>query len=160
MISEKRLNELINQGATIWVKNQYCNAYDVELNHLYFIGITDNKQSLLFLDYSIWENAPEQVFVDYLENLYETKEDAEWASIAAYRTEIFEPPTWEDFLKMKEYRFISYNGFREKIYIEPTTGKLSSCTKFIGKPTKENYIKACEMARKLFLGEIIKGETK
>ena len=37
----------------------------------------DNKESLMFLDYSIQEDDPESVLVDYLENLYETKEEAE-----------------------------------------------------------------------------------
>lgn len=155
MITKERLKELIKKEATIWVKNQYCNAYGVELTHYDFIGITDNKESLLFLDYSIQEDAPEKVLVDYLENLYETKEDAKWASIATYRTEIFDPPVWEDFLESEEYIFWAKNhkqtiiGVLETKYLVVETNFERFYT---GDLTKENYIEACEMARTIFLG--------
>lgn len=155
MITKERLKELIKKEATIWVKNQYCNAYDVELTRYNFIGITDNKESLLFLDYSIQEDAPEKVLVDYLENLYETKEDAKWASIATYRTEIFDPPVWEGFLESEEYIFWAKNH-KQTIIRVLETKYLVVETNFerfyTGDLTKENYIEACEMARTIFLG--------
>ena len=161
MITKERLEELIKQEATIWVKNQYCNAYDVELSHCDYVAITDNKESLMFLDYSIQEDDPESVLVDYLENLYETKEDAEWASIATYRTEIFDPPAWEEinddtnwecFFFTRDgydYYFV-VDGLMESISLRSEYGK-----KYYFDFTKEDYIKACTIARKLFLGESV-----
>ena len=169
MISKERLQELIKQEATIWVENQYCNAYAVELSHYYYVAITDNKESLMFLDYSIQEDDPESVLIDYLENLYEAKEDAEWASIATYRTEIFAPPTYEEMIKeprcldcwTKEFvvmdndkpigiAFIGVDFDCEIVSVEMGSDKY-----FVERLTKDNYIKACTIARKLFLGESI-----
>ena len=158
MISKERLQELIKQEATIWVKNQYCNAYDVELSNYNYVAITDNKESLMFLDYSIQEDDPERVLVDYLENLYETKEYAEWASIATYRTEIFNPPAWKYFLENEEYIFWTKNHKQTHIM---TLGAKYLVVEtdferfYTGDLTKENYIKACTIARKLFLGESV-----
>ena len=166
MISKERLQKLIKQEATIWVENQYCNAYAVELSHYYYVAITDNKESLMFLDYSIQEDDPESVLIDYLENLYETKEDAEWASIATYRTEIFDPPVWEDFLEKKDYIFLS-KSHKEmtirsgaSVFDNGTTRKYVAVENdferfYTGDLTKDDYIKACTIARKLFLGESI-----
>lgn len=166
MISEERLQELIRQEATIWVKNQYCKAYDVELSHYNYVAITDNKESLMFLDYSIQEDDPERVLVDYLDNLYETKEDAEWASMATCRMEMFNPPVWEYFLEKNGYVFLSKrhqeviiridaimfaNGTtREYVVVENNFERF-----YTGDLTKDNYIKACTIARKLFLGESV-----
>lgn len=168
MISEERLQELIKQEATIWVKNQYCNAYDVELSNYNYVAITDNKESLMFLDYSIQEDDPESVLVDYLENLYETKEDAEWASIAIYRTEIFDPPAWEEIQYTKHY-FIykfsikdNYDFFGRITILKDFNIKVSGLVQgvlfeeyFNEAASKDNYIKACTIARKLFLGESV-----
>ena len=72
------------------------------------------------------------------------------------RTEKFEPPTWEEFERQhKPYHFISKCGLRETIYIfdkNINNKLLSAGSKFFGKPSKENYEKAVEYARKLFLG--------
>lgn len=168
MISEERLQELIKREATIWVKNQYCNAYDVELSNYYYVAITDNKESLMFLDYSIQEDDPESVFVDYLENLYETKEDAEWAPMATYRTEIFNPPVWEDFLKKNDYIFLSKSHKEVMIRIDAIMFANGTTREYVAVEndferfytsdlTKDNYIKACTIARKLFLGENVDG---
>lgn len=171
MISKERLQKLIKQEATIWVKNQYCKAYDVELSHYNYVAITDNKESLMFLDYSIQEDDPESVLVDYLENLYETKEDAEWASMATYRTEMFNPPVWEYFLKKNSYIFLSKRhqeviirigviGFTNGTTIEYVAVENDFERFYTGDLTKDNYIKACTIARKLFLGESVeKGEN-
>lgn len=153
MISKERLKELIEQKATIWSSEYGKIKLIPESDILLYENGNDG--------YILYTLEPNKKYHNEIfdEDLFETKEDAEFVlKTRAERTEYFEPPTWEDFLKTKEYKFISYDGFRKKIYIEPTTGKLSSCTKFIGKPTKENYIKACEMARKLFLEEKTDGK--
>ena len=106
MIEKNRLEELIKQGATIWVQNKYCMAYDVKLNHLFHIGIADNKESLLYWDECIdEENTREEVLVDYLENLYENQEDAEFASKfqKIERVETLNLPFWEDIQYTRNY---------------------------------------------------------
>ena len=114
MITRERLEKLIKQEATIWVENQYCNAYDVELSNYNYVAITDNKESLMFLDYSIQEDDPESVLVDYLENLYETKEDAEFVKEFKNitRTETLNLPTWEELKIIDEIKIYADNGKR------------------------------------------------
>lgn len=160
MISKERLKELIEQKATIWADDygeiQLCNKSEV-CNTIAFTGNHQIQEGYCLSGF-IYND---EFISDNIEpgELEEDVEKGKWNyEIHTSRLERFDPPTWEDFLKTKEYKFISYDGFRKKIYIEPTTGKLSSCTKFIGKPTKENYIKACEMARKLFLEEKTDGK--
>ena len=80
MITRKRLEELIKEEKTIWIKNKYCNAYSSDLTNYNYVGIADNKESLMFLDFSIQEDEPEKILVDYLDYLFENKEDAEFAS--------------------------------------------------------------------------------
>ena len=163
MISKERLQELIKQEATIWVENQYCNAYDVELSNYNYIAITDDKESLMFLDYSIQEDDPESVLVDYLENLYETKEDAEFAREFKNitRTETLNLPTWEELNIIDEIKIYGENGKQYLVQADEYDISVyaSDGYDFILykrlKRTKGNYIKACTIARKLFLGESI-----
>ena len=168
MISKERLQELIKQEATIWVENQYCNAYDVELSNYNYIAITDDKESLMFLDYSIQEDDPESVFVDYLENLYETKEDAEFAREFKNitRTETLNLPTWEELNIIDEIKIYGENGKQYLVQADEYDISVyaSDGYDFIlykrFERTKDNYIKACTIARKLFLGESVeKGEN-
>lgn len=169
MIEKNRLEELIEQKATIWVQNKYCGAYDVELNHLYHIEITDNKESLLYWDESIDEGTTkEEVLVDYLEYLYETEEDAEFASEFQNikRVETLNLPFWEDIQYTKNY-FIynftinnNYNFFGRMIILKDYNIRIVGSTQgvlheeyFDENYSKENYIKACKIVIKLFLGE-------
>ena len=75
MITKERLEELIEQEATVW-----------------FVSGTDAVPFCLFHHYK---------YVDYEEtNLYENKEDAEFvAKYYTQRVEKFEPPTWEEIEK-------------------------------------------------------------
>ena len=163
MISKERLQELIKQEATIWVENQYCNAYAVELSHYYYVAITDNKESLMFLDYSIQEDDPESVFVDYLENLYETKEDAEFAREFKNitRTETLNLPTWEELNIIDEIKIYGENGKQYLVQADEYDISIYASDGYDFllykrfERTKDNYIKACTIARKLFLGESI-----
>lgn len=98
-------------------------------------------------------------------SFFKSKEDAEFiVKMYAERTEYFDPPTWEEFEKQcKPYYFISKGGLRETIYIfdkNVNNKLLSAGSKFFGKPTKDNYIKACEYARNLFLGKENENESR
>lgn len=102
-----------------------------------------------------------------LGNLFETKEKAEWelefGNIT--RIETLSLPSWEE-LQNK----IQSNGFGNKIianfdsYVfeykrslknSVVIGiNLGSETLYYGDLTKDNYIEACKLAKKLFLGEV------
>ena len=173
-MSKEELEKAIENGESVWVSNKYCYPYEVKLTKNHYIDMADNKESLMFLDYSIQEDDPESVLIDYLENLYETKEDAEWASIVAYRTEIFAPPTYEEMIKeprcldcwtkefvvMDNYKPIGIAFIGVDFDCEIVSVEMGSDKYFVEQLTKDNYIKACTIARKLFLGESVeKGEN-
>jgi hypothetical protein len=137
MITKERLEELIEQEATVW-----------------FVSGNEVAPFWLFNHYK---------YVDYEEaNLYENKEDAEF--VAKYHTSRvakFEPPTWEeiekDFININKfgtYPIIDTNGLYMDIFVDNYANKFIVLTTQPRIPlTKENYYKAVERARKLFLGE-------
>lgn len=119
-------------------------------------------------------NDNELIWKIKLDNLFETKEDAEWelefSNIT--RTETLSLPTWEEFCGCKcsnEFTFFA-NGFEYNLFAtvrnkecgEPDTLIIGinnlkmACgyDEIFEKPlTKETYIEACKLAKKLFLGE-------
>lgn len=148
-ISRERLEELIKQGATIWVRNDY---QTYEINTSYFVNI-DIIGDVLYC-------GAEMVYLDYL---YETKEEAEWVlKYHATRTEELNLPMWEDFKNSK----IKWIGFWSKtydnywLYLRYNKIRLIcvlddgyEITEQTWKATEENYIKACDLCIKLFKGE-------
>lgn len=100
-----------------------------------------------------------------IKNLYETKEQAEWAlKTVAERTERFEPPMWEDI--EKEYNFNFINNLNGCLIRTPMFFCVIKDANAIFirddyedelieyfEATKENYEKACEIVRDLFKGE-------
>lgn len=158
MIKKERLEELLKQGAIIWhndygeIKLGETNCEIAEVRTM--SGV--HMQWVLCFEYE-YNNKKQWAELD-IEELEENIESAKWHyEIDANRIEYFEPPTWEEFEREhKPYRFISKGGLRETIYIfdkNVNNKLLSAGSKFFGKPTKENYIKACEYARSLFLGD-------
>ena len=157
MIKKERLEELIEQGATV------CNAYKDWDNvwHCRFGNVAQEKNYLLFK-----ENGSSLSVIMYdTNNLYETKEQAEWEWEFGdiERTERLELPTWEEFDKSEKIvRFIGKNGGKCKLegyfdldlqngfidVVENGSSQLS-----LSEYTKENYILACRKAKELFLGE-------
>jgi hypothetical protein len=158
MIERERLQELINQGVTIY-EVKYGKVNPVLLKNK--IRFVSEKSPVI-----VFEPIPNEKYKHhkYFDKLYETQAEAEWvAKMHTQRTEFFEPPTWEEFEKQGEpYYFIGKGGIKERIYIYNNNGRrklLSSGCKFWGTPTKDNYIKACEYARNLFLGKENENET-
>lgn len=155
MIEKERLEELIEEGEKIWsITNGRVVCFPTSKRD-YFVNRLDGT--------ILYSNDKYNADLK-LEKLYETKEDAEWVvKYHTQRLEYFEPPTWEKFEREhKPYRFISKSGLRETIYVfdkNVNNKLLSAGSKFFGKPTKENYIKACEYARSLFLGGEDEKET-
>ena len=156
MITKERLEELIEQGATIyvicWGRVKELNLNDVE--HM------EEENGDIY-----YEIADEPRTTD-LSHLFETKEDAEWHKEfgCIERTERLVLPTWEeikvDFVDNKKgcgsYPIVEKNDI--SIYIQVYLKGfvhivLFGDTQYNWEITKENYTLACRKAKELFLGE-------
>lgn len=147
MITKERLEELIEQSATI---------YSVD---------TSNKTILSF---KICKNENDIKLTEkqyaFFKKCFETKAEAEWHAEFGRieRTESLELPTWEEFNKSEKLvRFIGKNGEKCKLegyfnlnlqsgfidVVENGSSQLS-----LSEYTKENYIFACRKCKELFLG--------
>ena len=159
MIERKRLEELIEQGATIY-SVCYGVVYEENLNKSCHFGFADNKESLL-KTYCNFDDDVYTDLVEYLVNLYETKEEAEWQAEFGRieRTERLVLPTWEELDIFFEFK--DKNG--NNILLTKAYGNiyLQKCSNTIGfieenffkeKATQENYTLACRKAKELFLG--------
>ena len=137
MITKERLEELIGQGATI-----YYIFEDVVFNTKEIISITLNDGASFDIT-----------------TAFETKEEAEWylefGNIT--REEKLSLPSWEEFTT-KNYR-CCFSGKNNKIItLDCFNGETleineNELTIFEKPLTKENYIEACRLCKKLFMGE-------
>lgn len=166
MISKERLQELIDQKATIWADDygeiQLCDKSEV-CDTIAFTGNHQIQEGYCLSGF-VYNN---EFIRDNIEpdGLEENVEKGEWCyEMHASRIERFAPPVWEDFLEKKDYIFLSKNH-REVIiksgvimFANGTTREFvvveNSFERFyISDLTKENYIKACGIAKNLFIGE-------
>ena len=154
MITKERLEELIEQGATIYI-NKYGYISQCLLNDRMSC---DN--SILCLD------DKDDGEVEFLINLFETIEEAEWHKEfgCIERTQRLVLPTWEEaidliysgsfgvqtIIKFDKCKFGYKLQLDGNVYIFVDKG---TDTLFMGSLTKENYTLACRKAKELFLGE-------
>ena len=158
MITKERLEELIKEKATIFVITRQTFIAGVSN----FIGIEKQKLSkennigkdntLYWRDMGIAE----------LEYLFETKEKAEFALKYKRipRTEYLDLPDWEEIHYKLDLDFIDKNKnklvFRvRENFIDIINDKKKRIYGY-DNATKENYISACLLCKKLFLGEYVK----
>ena len=164
MIEKKRLEELIEQGATIY-EVKYNNINPVSLkNEIRFIS---EKYPVI-----VFEPRPNEKYKHhkYFDKLFETREEAEWHKEfgCIERTERLELPTWEDFSKWDKSIKFSNNSTKYSMYVFVKNKNTKNCRIIIyadngeqdwfvfEQPlTQENYTLACRKAKELFLGEII-----
>ena len=171
MITKERLEELIKQGATVYVPDNVWQTIDeIHLERKCYIS----ENGKLCNDKITYEDLPNAtaMYSIPLEDLFETEEDAEFALKYKRipRTEYLDLPTWEEFCELDDMFIFYYN---EKEYCVDITndetlesecieitchdidafGECYSYSIFIEEATKENYIKACRLVKKLFLGE-------
>ena len=153
MIDKGRLEELIEQGATI---------YEVKYNNINPVSLTNKIRDVYYKNGVIaFEPRPDEKYLHYkyFKNLFETKEEAEWHREFGRieRTERLELPTWEEFKEKKFVWFfdsyhksccLHYLNCNNKIFINNGSEVIE-----IGDFTKENYTIACRKAKELFLGE-------
>ena len=167
MISEERLQELIKQEATIWADDygeiQLCDKSEV-CDTIAFPGNHQIQEGYCLSGF-VYNN---EFISDNIEpdGLEEDIEKGKWCyEMHASRLEQFEQPDWEEINENTDWRFRFFtrdgrdyrfivSGVLEYIELDSEYSE-SYCFDF----TKEDYIKACTIARKLFLGENIeKGE--
>lgn len=158
MVTKKRLEELIEQGAVI---------YDVFKGDIFLVDLTMAKyyEMTAYIEYlNDYYNCN---LTRNTDDLFETKEDAEWKLRYSniVRTERLILPRWEELQEILrgngrvDIYFYDANKMQHALwatttqiclvdfYVDGSYGR-------IGKEfSKENYTTACEWAKKLFLGE-------
>lgn len=152
MITKNRLKELIIQNATI-----YGNGFGkIELISDNDISIYENGNN----GYILYVLEPNKKYKNEIfdEDLFETKEDAEWHNEfgCIERTERLVLPTWEEIQKYERFDFKDkYNRSYTLHYISgfKTLAISGWSTEYYAPATKENYTIACRKAKELFLGE-------
>lgn len=137
MITKERLEELIEQGATI---------YSVD---------TSNKTILSF---KICKNENDIKLTEkqyaFFEKCFENKAEAEWHAEfgCIERTDRLELPTWEEFWNSGQtIWFTGKDGGQYGLSIYNREILLNDT--YIGYLDKENYTLACRKCKELFLGE-------
>lgn len=172
MISEERLQKLIDQKAKIWADNfgeiQLCDNSEVCKT----IAFTGNHriQEGYCLSGFVYDNEFISNFNIVPEELEEDVEKGEWGyEMHASRIERFEPPIYEEMIKQprcldcwtKEFVVMSNDIPIGEAFIgvdfkcEIVSVEMGSDKYFVEPLTKGNYIKACTIARKLFMGESV-----
>lgn len=169
MITKERLQQLIEQGATIYgiSKKPFIAGYSsiLEVNPINLSIIQFNDKENKIEDY----DTTTLCTITYnLEDLFETELDAKWdLEMTATRTETLKMPTWEDMTtENNEY---NYYGSSDIHYFCFDNYRLIVCLKedceYISidvcrntelyhweEATKENYTEACKLCLKLFKG--------
>lgn len=157
MITKERLEELIEQGASIWGVYDYSYSYDKPNKKVEFIDLDGF--------YNYYKDIDEFIMYqgDYSE-LFETEEDAKWFAEfgCIERTERLELPTWEEF-KNKKTKHVCFMGKDTFCFFELYEDKQKNrlilldhdCDYeyFNEELTKENYTTACGLCKEFFLGE-------
>lgn len=172
MISEEKLKQLIKTKKEVYYIYHNCFNYKImevrqttfESNNLVWVVGGDYdcgvfKKSLNYYYYCDYysEEGGESEFVAYLDEVFETKEDADFmlkfGSIE--RTECLQLPVFEDFGK-SEILFNSENGdaisfllIQNKIVIYKNFNQRI----FYKINNKKNYLDACKYCKSLYLGE-------
>lgn len=152
MITRERLEELIEQGKTIWRKNNKVIGKIVLANKQYEFS-KNGCLCLLLRDYDVWG------FYSF-ETLFETKKQAEWAlKYHATRTEELDLPVWEEIEKIKEkdvYIIAKPREMRFYIDYKFLIPQIKLCTLedvFNWNLDEKGYLSACDLCLKLFKGE-------
>ncbi len=170
MISEKELKTLIQNQDTIYYLEFNDDIKELKLNADFDFGYFDidfnATRSLKEHRYYYFdEDGDECEYAEYylFDRLYKTREQAEWVSrMHTYVKTYFEPPIWETFLNIKKYIFVDKDLERHRLWLDIEDDETSDyynqeCLyidcEVILIANKENYEKAVEIAKKMFLGE-------
>ena len=160
MITKSKLETLIKQNATIYgIDYQRCLMPDVvkiDLAYLRYCPSNDNYQ------YINRANNDCYLYEFNCDDLYEDEESANFAVDFKNipRTTYLSLPTYDDFKKMKRKQICFYSGLTNCFFELYTCGDRlilidHDCDHiyFNEKLTKANYLRACKLAKKYFLGD-------
>lgn len=163
MLTREELEKMIENGETVW----YFDAEDeadwgiVEIDTKNFRW-SDSEDCYINFNKETWQTDP-QPYKMYNDSLYKTKEEAEWvANMHATREEKFCPPTWEEMQEdLKDVPDGTYTVIEnsqitldyKKSFIIDEILLYGIGADFNWNATKENYTKAVELAKRLFLRE-------
>ena len=181
MINAEELKELIEKEATIY--NIQCDKLVRKINFAdksegtYVVGEIESINSSDFV--LELNNENENVFAWTLQQLYKTKSEAEF--VAKYknieRTETLDLPTWEEaeidklveiskqinncwyliksFTDKKNNEMFEFSLSKDddQFYLSVNNEDSSYKDLFYNLLTYENYLKACELCKKLFISE-------
>lgn len=162
MITREELEKMIENGKTVWTTYYHRRIEHIDLDKLKINNYELNDDDLSIYGYRCCCEVCDRIPLD---NIFATKEEAEWVvNKHVTREERFEPPHWSDISKLE---FSSYNftirGQYHRGQILVISDRIlveygCDCLKLepFGEPTQENYEKAVDFARKLFLGKIEK----
>ena len=162
MISKEKLQELIDKKERAYYMQQYdINGVWIKLEN---VSIEENNYQELVLRnngegwyFSCLQSYPVNSLP--LRDLYGTQEDAEFAKKFKNieRTEILNLPTFEELKKFERFDFKAKDGYKYTIHFISGFNTLAITgiieNKYYGEATKENYLEACKIAKKIFLGE-------
>lgn len=156
MITKERLEELIQQGATIYVITTETFIAGVS-------GLIGVKKEELSKENNVGKDNIlywKDMGIAELENPFETEEDARWElEMTATRTETLKMPRFESiiepnktFVLYEDDKFLGFITVDQQIVINYY--KIGEIKRIFDKPlTKENYIEACKLCLRLFKGE-------
>lgn len=152
------MEELIKEGATVW-ESKYGKVKEFDLST---IGdFLMSKEYIKVLFYQPHNFITRKRF----SKLFENKEDAEFSKYQNIpRTETLSLPTWEeienDYIEpniILFHRFMNKNNTEAELVVDCFDNKIEVLgvggAYNIWEATKANYLEACELCRKLFLGE-------
>ena len=161
MITKERLEELIKEKAIVW--SQYYEE-EVDLsNECFLVPLRSNSIAATdyILDWKLYVKEDEEHTPSYLisvlyENVEEQKFNCRYKNIT--RTETLSLPTLDEIKKYGNFTFKGKDETKYTLYYISgfkTLSLVGYTTEYYKEATKENYLEACEVAKKLFLGEEI-----
>ena len=150
MITRERLEELAKKCIPVYA----VTSYDV-----FKIETCDPKIGLMgnFVNWVVELDGISYRLNAHLNDIYETKEDAEFALEFQNipRTETLNLPTWKKFKKDESFQFSDKYGSDWDLYIYSSgiIVLLNGNKTYYFNNSKQGYLEACKIAKKLFLGE-------
>lgn len=169
MISKERLQELIDQKATIWSEG-YGEIQLTDISEV--CGIKNSKDSMI-ISYCLYGFICGDSFIPCTVKPEELEEDVEkgkWDyEMCINKLDYFLPPFYDEMIKEPRHLNCWTMEFIARELDKPIgiafIGVDFSCeivsvemgsNKYFAEPlTKENYARACTIARKLFIGESV-----
>lgn len=154
-MDKKTLQKKIKNGDTVWTT-----YYSFELSEL---NLKEDEETYWEIEDGYLFKCSKLPYMAILRipigTVFATKEDVEFELEFGNITwtETLKLPTWEQMQKIERFDFKGKDGYRYTMNFMSgfktlaVTGIISN--KYYGEATYENYLEACRLCKKLFLGE-------